>query len=204
LVNARESSNCFILRNPDSRGVAIIDPGNPDCGEIAAYVDSLGLSIDYVILTHEHFDHISGVGGLKSRYPFAIVASAESSALLPDPRLNLSYFALLDGKGYTCPRADIEIVDEKETLPWGSSSIGFIKTPGHTPGSMSIVIGRYLFTGDALIPGLKTVVRLPGGDRAAAVKSIDMLLSGFDGETLVCPGHGDPEPLSRVDRSSLL
>ena len=65
-----------------------------------------------------------------------------------------------------------------------------VATPGHELGCLTFYTGDYIFTGDAYIPGVKVVTKLPGGDRALAAESVEKILRLAEGKT-ICPGHGE-------------
>lgn len=198
-VNEKYRSNCFLLVDKDTmRGIAI-DPGNPDPMELSKYIDMNGIHLDYVFLTHEHFDHISGVAALREKYDFALVAGRDCSERLEDPRRNCSIYALMDGRGISCPRADIVFDGTDNVIPWVCGDVFFMATPGHSPGSAIYVVDQYLFTGDTLIPGLRTVTKLPGGDSNLVRQSLIAIQERFKSSMIVCPGHGELATLGELN-----
>lgn len=167
-----------------------------------------------VILTHEHFDHISGVNYLRDLLEPAacrVIASKKCADLITDPDKNLSRFfeamfitrseeertkaVEIFDKKYSC-EADITF-DDSMTYPWQDLRMRMIKTPGHSPGSICTEIydeeGALLAvaTGDSLVQGNKVVTRLPGGDKAAYREYTRPYLENIPRDTLILPGHGD-------------
>ena len=185
-------SNCFCVINNANRRALLIDPGDRVVKNLVRFMKWNRLTLDYVILTHEHFDHIAGVNPLRKKYEFKIIATVEASACFQDPRKNLSLFYYMDGIGIECPAADITIDGLKSPFIWNEHKIEFIKTPGHSLGSMCVSIGDLLFSGDTIIPGVKTITKLPGSSKETVYRSLKTIYSRFGDETIVFPGHGDP------------
>lgn len=75
-------------------------------------------------------------------------------------------------------------------MNWNGAEFRFIPTPGHSPGSICIAVENLLFTGDSLLPNVKRVTNLPGGDRKAWERSLELLRKTFSPETLVYPAMG--------------
>jgi len=204
MVTVRYLSNCYVIGHPDGIRAVVVDPGSSDMRQVTSLIERECLSVDFIMLTHEHFDHISGLNSLRAQFSPKVVASRECSARLGDPRMNFSLYAMMDGKGIACSPAEIEIYNEVVTMNWEGVDITFMETPGHSPGSMCISVGNLLFSGDTIIPGKKTVVRLPESSRESAVRSLDTVFARYDSSTLLCPGHGEVVSLGSIDRSKLL
>ncbi len=174
---------------------------------------AMGVQDITIILTHEHFDHISGVNFLRDLVePDAcrVIATKECADMIKDPDKNLSRFfeamfitrseeerikamEIFD-KNYSC-EADITF-DDSMTYTWQDLRIRMIKTPGHSPGSICTEIydeeGALLAvaTGDSLVQGNKVVTRLPGGDKTAYREYTQPYLESIPADTLILPGHG--------------
>ena len=105
-----------------------------------------------------------------------------------DDRKNLSRYhehpIVFEGK-------HVVVVGEGDEIPlMRERKIKVAATPGHEPGCLTFYTEDYIFTGDAYIPGVKVVTKLPGGDRAQAAESVEIILRLAEGKT-ICPGHGD-------------
>lgn len=140
----------------------IIDPNN--CDEIMPALN--GCEVDYIFLTHEHFDHIMAVDALRGRYNAKVVAHKIASKNLQLPSKNLSRFShfildfmKVDKKDSIddifINRADIEF-DESLSIFWQELDFRFYHTPGHTDGSSCIVLDDWLFAGDSLFRDVST------------------------------------------------
>ena len=164
-----------------------------------------------ILLTHEHYDHISGVNWLKQRYPCRVICSAACAVCLMDDRKNMSryYDTLMMGRHrqkysqktqpYTCEATDT--FEEHETLTWQGHVLEMRETPGHSPGSICIVMdGKFLFTGDTLLKEDRIITKLPGGNRRKYEEVTKPWLESLSGELYVCPGHGEGGLLKEFER----
>lgn len=179
---------------------AIVDP----CVDQRALeaLDAAGTKQITVLLTHEHYDHISGVNWLKERYDCRVICSAACAACLPDDKKNMSryYDALMMGRlrqehaqrtpPYTCEAT--ETFEGHCTLSWRGHTFEMRETPGHSPGSICIVMdGRVLFTGDTLLKEDEIITKMPGGSRQKYEEITKPWLESLPGELYVYPGHGE-------------
>lgn len=189
--NSPVSSLCYVLYDfEQSPSCIIIDPGSEESSKIVSFIENNHLTPSYIILTHEHFDHCLSVNELRKKFPdVKLVCSKQSNEAIQNQKKNCSVF-WDNTKGFELMPADILVEDIEYKLGWNNQNISFIPTPGHTPGSISIKIGKFLFTGDAYIPGIKTVTKLPGGNKVEAANS-ENLLKGLSAKfnLVLCAGH---------------
>jgi hydroxyacylglutathione hydrolase len=190
-------SNCYIITNDIGKECILVDPALEKGASLYSNLLQKGLMLEYIILTHEHFDHISSVEYLRDNYECRVISSAICSEYITNPRKNLSIF--YDQIGFSCSPADIIIIDDYVSLQWGETIIKFYSTPGHSEGGICFSIGNNLFTGDTIIRDVKPVVKLPGGNKADLDKSLKRLFEMFDGDTVIFPGHGEIFKLSELD-----
>lgn len=179
----------------------VIDPGSNDITKILHSIDSHIL--DYIILTHEHFDHVWGTDNLKQRFPNAkVVATTLCSQAIIARKKNMSVY--YDGVGFELKPADI-IIEDESSLEWMGIKLDLIPTPGHTPASMCIHTENIIFTGDTIIKEERTVTKLPGGDKQKLYQSVENLKERFGDEnpTLYC-GHGDHCRLSQIQLEKII
>jgi hydroxyacylglutathione hydrolase len=189
-VNLRFGSNTYHLARPGCPACVVIDPGHDVASWLAGRVAKHAGRIAYALLTHEHFDHVSGLSDVKKYWGCQVICSQECSAAIPDPTRNFSRYLIQ--RDVACEQADLVCEDLGWSLDWCGGRFRFIPTPGHSPGSICIAIEDLLFTGDCLLPNVKRVTNLPGGNNKAMEESLNLLLNTFDNETLVYPGHGKP------------
>lgn len=192
ILNSPINSVCYILFDKSFGNSAIlIDPGSESNVELCDMLAELVLLPKYIILTHEHFDHCWGVNSLRSLYPdIVLICSTVCSKRIGDSKTNCSVF-YDNTKSFEILPADVTVEEIKGCLLWNNHKIKIVSTPGHTSGSISVLADNYVFTGDAWIPGVKTVTKLPTGNRQQANESINYIKSIINEGFIVCPGHGD-------------
>lgn len=188
--NQPVDSNCYVLFTDYSSECIIVDLGTADCCELLSFLKGRDLYPGYIILTHEHFDHIAGVNILRQQYDLQVIASALCSTALTDRKKNMSVF--YDGVGFTVGAADRIVEDSDLRFVWQEIVFEFLLTPGHTKASISFLADRYLFTGDTFIKGLKTVTKLPTGSVSDLKKSIGLLRQkAMEKDCVIKCGHGE-------------
>lgn len=199
-VNEINNSNCYIVQDQKNGKCIVIDPGSRDINHILEFLETEKLDLDYVILTHSHFDHISGVDPLVSKRKASIISSGLCSEKIVDPVKNLSYFA--DFGIIVSPKADLFIEDLTDgRIEWNDKIIYCFCSPGHSRCSICIQIEDKLFTGDTIIKGIKTKITYPDGNREELKKTIMHIYETMPGNTLIYPGHGESFILESQDLS---
>ena len=186
VVNRVFTSNTYIVFDEDFDDCWLVDIGDYERAEKAI---PKGKMIKGLLLTHTHFDHIYGINELCTKHPECVVYTSEyGKEALMDDRKNLSRYhehpIVFEGE-------HLVVVCEGDVIPlMGEQKIKVAATPGHEPGCLTFYTEDYIFTGDAYIPGVKVVTKLPGGDRLSARESAQKILSLSAGKC-ICPGHGD-------------
>lgn len=176
--------NCYLVSD-ETKKAFIVDPGGYNASLTDA-VKELGLSVEYIILTHGHGDHMGGVEQYRQDYPQAqLVASSLEKELLANSALNLS----LDTTGRRIELTADRYVNDGDTLKIGNMELTFLSTPGHTPGGMCILLGNCVFSGDTLFAQSIGRTDFPGGDYQALVRSVREKLYPLPDDTQVLPGH---------------
>jgi hydroxyacylglutathione hydrolase len=129
-----------------------------------------GTKPQYILLTHDHYDHTGVIVSLRSRLKVPLAAhSLDSTQLKRPPEIFLQ-----DG----------------DRLKLGNLEIKVIHTPGHTPGSLCFRIGQYVFVGDTIFPGGPGRTETPE-DFQQILKSITEKIFRLPDNTILFPGHGD-------------
>ena len=180
------AENCFLLRRDDSDRALIVDPGD-EAPRILHAAEELGVTIEGILLTHTHFDHIGAVAPVANATGAPVWCPEIETPVLAD----INSFVPWPGFGpYESYDAD-HTVTGGEQLDLAGMKIDVIFTPGHSPGHVtySIPDESAIFSGDVLFQGSVGRTDLPGGDWATLLESIRELVDSHPPETTVYPGH---------------
>ena len=178
-------TNAYVVFSEKSLACLIIDPGaEPE--RIIRLVKAGRLKPGGIVLTHGHADHSGGVRELLAAWPMTLMIHRLDRDIFRSP-LNRE---LGESLGLPIPPDPSRLLENGEIVSVAEISIVVIHTPGHTPGSVVLALGRRLFTGDTLFQGSAGRTDLPGGDEDELKRSL-RLISRFPPDTLLLPGHGD-------------
>ena len=130
-------SNCYLLADEASGQAAVIDPGM-ESGEVLEAVRRQRLRLGSVIVTHGHFDHVFSSALFKAETGAGIVMHPDDLPLLAEVPETARFFGV---KARLPPQPD-RLVREGDTIAVGGLSVRVLETPGHTPGSISLSLGR--------------------------------------------------------------
>lgn len=186
IVNDIFNSKAYLIQYDQSQDVYLVDCG--DMGPIVKCCKENGTVIKGVFITHTHFDHIYGLNELIDYFPSCIVyVSRESEAALFSDRLNFSRY---HEKSFVFHGNKVNILKDRDKIElWKNLYLEVIATPGHDKGCLCYKIGYYFFTGDAFIPGIKTVTTLRGGNKEDNERSLAKIQALLSVDTKVCAGH---------------
>lgn len=192
-VNELMSSNCYIVSDEASKHCICIDPASEKSLREIEYIENNGLTLDYIILTHEHTDHTWGVNALIDKYPDVKVICSEQCKQALNKEAKVYFQLYYDNPDYlyNVRRVDYTTQELGWCLKWSGQIITFIPTPGHSPGSVCIVIGNTIFGGDTLMPFKPFIKKRNGGSVEQFQESVKKMAGLFSEDTLVYPGHGD-------------
>lgn len=190
IENVPIDSNCYVLYDKrDIDKCIVVDPGSENCRELELYLNKLSLTPEYIILTHEHFDHIWGCNYLINKYKSKIITSQKCSLAIHDAKRNLSLF--YDQKGFEVSLADIVLEGIEYNFIWRGYKLQFFPAQGHTAAGICFSVGKYLFTGDSLIKDTRTVTKLYSGSKQELINTINRIKMMKGEGIVICPGHGD-------------
>lgn len=171
-------TNCYILSDETAGVCAVIDPGD-EPQRIEKAVEQTGCELVAIYLTHGHFDHYMGVAGLLEIYPELPVYIHPNDVV--DGRSGDLKFPRLGEKNQRCYR-------EGDTLTLGTLTISVLETPGHSSGSVCLVVGNVIFAGDTLSCMSCGRTDFPDGSYRDILRSLARL-ARLPGDYQVYPGH---------------
>jgi hydroxyacylglutathione hydrolase len=184
-VNGRWRQNCYLIADGESNAI-VVDPGS-QADDITSLVDLKGWRVHAIINTHAHYDHVGAVAPLKDRYQAPFYLHKADEPLLK--RANLYRMLFESRDAVQVPTVTHDIAGLPADFEVGPFTLSWIATPGHTEGSVCLLLQGFLFSGDTLMHGSIGRTDLPGGNRDQLVASVRKLME-LPGDTVVCGGHG--------------
>ncbi|MDD6989155.1 MBL fold metallo-hydrolase [Ruminococcus sp.] len=183
-------TNCCYLVDKSTGKSAVVDPGDKS-DELIEQIQKDGGKLEYVMLTHGHYDHIGYAKQLADMFNAKIVTGEMENKFLSTPSLNLSVNHNIDLPAFS---ADI-LLKDNETFMLGETEVTYIHTPGHTSGGGCFIFDDTLISGDTLFCESYGRTDLPTGSNSDMYSSI-LRLKNLSGDYRVIPGHG---PLSTLE-----
>lgn len=193
IINEPVPSNTYIVYQEGSGSCVVIDPGSKDCKTLLNIFNSLGLMPEYILLTHEHFDHIWGCNYLINEFDSRLICSqiCKEKIGVPQNYYNKLYFN--DQTFYSISEVYKTIEELDAVFLFDGMSFSFVKTPGHSSSSICIETEKGLFTGDTFMNGYKPLIlKRHEGSHVEFKKSVEMLINNYPHTTIIYPGHGEP------------
>lgn len=184
--------NCSIIGDESSREAMVIDPGD-DIADIVSLVAKHRLTVQQIVVTHAHIDHVGGAMKLKAKTGAPILLNQNDYALLKMLDVQASWLGMLPPG----PVHIDEAIADGHELRAGSLEAGVIHTPGHTEGSVCLYFPaeQKLIAGDTLFAGSIGRTDLPGGSYDKIMASLHGRVLTLPDATVVVPGHG---PLTTI------
>ena len=170
------TTNCYLIGDETAKVCALVDPGG-SLEKILEMVQSRGLTLEKILLTHGHYDHVGQVSALLEVFPNAAVYLHRLDHREDDKRL------------YPPPTWGFNHFEDGSHLSVGSIDVQVLHTPGHSAGSVTLLAGDVMLCGDTLFTGSCGRWDLTGGDYEALQGSLARL-GRLEGDYQVCPGHG--------------
>lgn len=178
-------TNVYIISSSHNNAV-LIDPAD-EADTIIKTIEASGLTLKYIILTHGHTDHILALEEVRDHFRVPVLVGKQDAERLLDadlindrPYVKAPYHAV---------QPDILITEESEV--WlDELRFSFYAMPGHTDGSVCVVVGDIIFTGDTLMYEKLGRTDLYGGDKERLVRSVKRLMRDFKDYCRILPGHG--------------
>ncbi len=182
--------NCFLVRREGADRAVIVDPGE-EAPRLLSAIEQWGVTLDAILLTHTHFDHIGAVAPVAKATGAPVYCPEIERPVLAD----IMRFVPWPGFGpFESYEAD-HLVSGGETLELAGLAFDVLFTPGHSPGHVTYAVRHTgdeygaLFSGDVLFQGSIGRTDLPGGDHMRLMQSIQELLDAYPDDATVYPGH---------------
>ena len=186
-VGADFAENAYLVRRRDSASVVAIDPGR-QAAEVADAVAGAGLTLEAILLTHAHLDHIEGIATLRERHPAPIRLHPADRSMYDAIEQQAAMFGL---RAERQPPPDAELADG-ETFEAAGVRFEVRHTPGHSPGHVILYMpdASAALVGDVIFQGSIGRTDLPGGDYRTLIASIRARVLTLPDDTVLHPGHG--------------
>jgi hydroxyacylglutathione hydrolase len=180
------AENSYIFRRDGSDRALIVDPGD-EADKLLGAIERLGVTLDGILLTHTHFDHVGAVAAVARATGAEVWVPEKEAFVLAD----INSFVPWPGFGPFESYEAEHTLQGGERLELGGFEIDVLSTPGHSPGhvTFSIPYEQAVFSGDVLFQGSVGRTDLPGGDWGTLLESIRTLVETLPAETAVYPGH---------------
>lgn len=195
-VGAFEANCCILWDDPTQAWV--IDPG-ADSGAILGFLNTRGLKVGVLVLTHAHFDHISALNEILAVYPVPVYLHPEDAVFAFSPMNAMPPYYPSTARPATLA------TDKKDgdTLACGGLTAKILHTPGHTPGGWCLYFAKadLLVAGDTLFAGSVGRTDFPGGSMEKLEASLQKLKALPDNTRVVC-GHGPLTTIGAEKRSN--
>lgn len=174
-------NNCYFITDEATGKSALVDCTDADEKMLKFIGDA---DLEYILLTHGHFDHIGGVKEIQEKFGAKVVISEEDAPMLSSGKLSIAAFC---GAKQNNTTADI-LVKEGDILALGETKIKVMATPGHTKGGVCYIADDNIFTGDTLFFCSCGRTDFPGGSYKEIKESLKRL-ADMKGDYKLYPGH---------------
>jgi hydroxyacylglutathione hydrolase len=202
VANGVLQANCYLLICPETGEALLVDPG-AEAERILEHIRSTGCRVGRILHTHGHFDHIGATEAILTGLDTPVPVAAHPADLYLYSREARAHGQQF---GYALPETLVvpqEHLDDGGEIRCGKLRLGIIHTPGHTPGSISLICGTTcVLTGDTLFRRGIGRTDLEGGDEEAIYASILNRLYPLAESLVVLPGHGPETTIGDERRSN--
>ena len=196
------SSNSYIIHSNSEKNVWVVDPGESE--QLLRWINGNEKTVKGILLTHAHIDHIYGVNDICNKFPDLIIYASEfANEGMQSAKANGSYYMEMS---YIIDHSNINIVKQNSTIElfMDKTIAKVISSPGHNNDCISFHIENNLFTGDALIPGVKIHTKSKQSNKTIAKNTVKRIFESFDDNTIIWPGHKDESLLGFIKLDTVL
>lgn len=192
--------NCSLVFDRDSKAGAVIDPGG-DVERILQVVAEHGVSVEKIVLTHGHIDHIGGATDLAERLGVPVVGPHRADQMLIDQVEAQARQFGVEGVRAVTPD---QWLDEGDDLSIAGRAFQVLHCPGHAPGHLVYFDPelKFALSGDVLFAGSVGRTDLPGGDHDTLIRSIREKLLPLGDDVTFLPGHGPASSLGHERKTN--
>ncbi len=193
-------TNSYIVACQEKRESIIIDPGFESVYEaekIFKFIEENALKLKFIVNTHGHPDHICGNGIVKRKFQTPILVHEKDAFMLGTFGKVIAKFF---GFSSSSPSADT-LLKDGDYVKFGKITLKVMHTPGHSPGSISLIGKKEVFTGDTLFAGSIGRTDLPQSSESDMKESLKKLAS-LPEDFTVYPGHGSTTTIGEEKRSN--
>jgi len=190
-------ANCYIIGCENSKQAAVIDPGE-DGDKILMALAREGLTVQYLLNTHGHFDHVGANRRMKEATGAELLIHAADAPMLDMLPQAAASFGL---SAENSPQPDRTIA-EGDTITFGEITLKVLHTPGHSPGGVSFHCNGVVFVGDTLFAGSIGRTDFEGGDFNTLIASIKNKLLPLGDDVTIYTGHGPATTIGTEKRSN--
>ena len=181
LVIGSLGTNCYVIGD---KNVAVVDPGANALG-IINYLEKENLTIEKILVTHGHFDHVMALCDLKEKTNAKVYMHQDDMSMLGDGEKSLGFLT-----GDIPKSCEVDVVlHGGEEIQIENEVIRVMHTPGHSQGSVSYIGDGFVISGDLIFRG--SIGRYDYGDYNTEINSIHALLDEISPDTIILPGHGE-------------
>jgi len=191
------AENTYIVEHVASRQAAVVDPGD-EGEEILDRLAERGITLEKILLTHGHFDHVGAVRTLKERTGAKIHIHADDADRMRTAGRQGGMFGL----HVEDPPAPDVLLREGDRVTLGDQRFQVLHTPGHTPGHVTFLSGEMAFVGDLIFAGSIGRTDLPGGSFDDLIRAVREKIFVLPDRTVLFPGHGPATTVGEEKRSN--
>ncbi len=186
-------TNVYLLISEKNNAV-LIDPAD-DADQIIQWIRDSGVTLKYIFITHGHADHVLALKEVRDAFHVPVIISKIDAGRLVHPDL------INDRPYVTVPFQPLFpdiLIQEGDELWLDELKLHFYAMPGHTDGSLAVIVNDVIFSGDTLLKNGHGKTTLPGGDEEKLIASIRRMLEDLQGNYRVLTGHRDETTLEEA------